>query len=488
MNKYFENFSMLVENDLEQAKLVIAAQDVLDRLQKIAEHLAELGAEEIMPLSDNMKAAFGADIAANFEKTADEAVQKALESVRGARDVIDSAILRVQGNMDGATPNDISASNDMADNTGIDDPTGIENDDSIGVDVDADAFNQEQNPDDEESLLNNPDSFGGAEAAGNALGRTKKESVKNRKSLNESFRKLGESVLMNESIGSLVSWVVADAKQNLTPAKFEKFREAVQANIEKDPIATAGWIGMKKKSVSNKAQTSKPTIAPSVKEDEFVLESMTTNERKARGVAKVIEANIIAYGSGKAAQVVNQFTSTDLNESSEKNLIEDFKKIFGMSPAAYSVKMKKQMTEDITSSTITPSNDPTPNSEESDMTNDEKSKALAGIGDIASTIANNPGNGNRPVASATATMPQDQQQAINNVRDRISNKTGKDPETVNDLLKDAPSVVGEDAGNEYEIFKSHSPKTLKLYVSKKEQEGKGNDTIVKKIKEYLGEK
>lgn len=480
MNKYFENFSMLVENDLEQAKLVIAAQDVLDRLQKIAEHLAELGAEEIMPLSDNMKAAFGADIAANFEKTADAAVQKALESVRGARDVIDSAILRVQGNMDNA-PNDLSSANDMADNTNINDPTGIENDDSMGDDIDADAVNQEN-----DSILDNPDAFGGAESAGNALGRVKKESISDKKSLSESLRKLGKNILMNESIGSMVSWVIEDAKHNLTPSKFEKFREEIQKNIDKDPIATVGWIGMKK-SISNKAQISKPTIAPSVK-DEFVLESMTTNERKARGVAKVIEANIIAYGSGKAAQVVNQFTSTDLNESSEKNLIEDFKKIFGMSPAAYSVKLKKSIIEDnTTTGTIAPSDNPDPNAT-SDMTQDQKSKALSGISDIASTIADNPGNGNKPVSTATASLPSDQQQAVNDVSDEIANKTGKEPETVNDLLKDAPSVVGEDTSDTIDdIISSHSPDTLRLYVSKKEAEGDDSE-VVKKIKAYLGDK
>lgn len=488
MNKYFKNFSMLVENDLEQAKLVIAAQDVLDRLQKIAEHLAELGAEEIMPLSDNMKAAFGADIATGFEKTADEAIQKALESVRGARDVIDTAITRVQGNMDGV-PNDISAPNDMADNTGIDDmaidgSTGIEDDNTVGNDLNLDAENQET----DDSILSNTDSFGGAEASDNALGRMKKESTTNKDSLTESFRDYGKQILMTESIGSLVSWVVDDAKNKLTPVKFQKFREAVQANVDKDPVATAGWIALKKKTVSAKAQESKPTVAPSAK-DEFVLESLTTIERKARGVAKVIEANIIAYGSGKAAQVVNQFTSTDLNESSTKNLIEEFKKIYGMSPASYSVKLKKEMTEDVTTSTISPTDAPTPSGTSDDLTNDQKSKALTGIGDIASTIADNPGNGNRPVASVTSTLPQDQQQAINTVKDKIADTTGKDPETVNDLLKDAPEIVGEEEKpnfkSEEDLIASHSDETLRAFIKKNEDEGKGNRRFVKKVKAAL---
>lgn len=485
MNKYFKDFRMLVEDDLEQAKLVIAAEDVLDRLQKIAEHLAELGAEEIMPLSDNMKAAFGADIAANFEKTADQAIQKALEAVRGARDIIDSSITRIQGNMD-ALPNDVGALNDMADDTGIDSNPAID------AEADQTAMDQEQTSDEQESLLDNPDSFGGADAATGALGRMKKESVKNKKAITESFRDLGKKVLMKESIGSLVSWVVEDAKANLSPEKFEKFRETVQANVKKDPIATAGWIGLKKETVAGKAQTTQPTIAPSVRND-FVLEKLTTSERKARGLAKVIEANIIAFGHGKASQVVNQFTSTDLNESSGKKLIEDFKNIFGMSPAAYSVKLKKEMLEDsntdATSSVISPSSDPDDSS--TTMTNDEKSKAMDGIGKIASEIANNPGNGNRPVASATAGLPADQQNALNGVKDAIADKNnGEEPETVNDLLKNVPDALGENElpeweKNENELIASHSPETLKAYVAKNEKEGKGDSRFVRKVRKYL---
>src|ERR1700691_4077279 len=91
------NFCKLLENDLEQAKLILAAKDVLDKLQKIAEHLAEIGAEDIMPISDNMKGVFGPDIAQQFEHSANENIQHALETVRNAKDAINDAILRVEG-------------------------------------------------------------------------------------------------------------------------------------------------------------------------------------------------------------------------------------------------------------------------------------------------------------------------------------------------------------------------------------------------------
>ena len=71
MNKYgLGKMSVLIENNLDQAKLLIATQDVIEKLQKIASRLAELNADEIMPLADSMKAAFGPEIAQQFEHVA----------------------------------------------------------------------------------------------------------------------------------------------------------------------------------------------------------------------------------------------------------------------------------------------------------------------------------------------------------------------------------------------------------------------------------
>lgn len=487
-----KSFTQLLENDLEQAKLVIAAQDVLDRLQKIAEHLAELGAEEIMPLSDNMKAAFGADVATDFEKTADQAIQQALETVRGARDVIDSAILRVQGNMD-AVPNSMGAPNDMADNTGVDD---------LNPAVDGDAMAQEADPNADNMLDDQvaaDDSFGGADAgADGSLGRGLKDSVKNRKALKENINtklhSLGMNVLMNESIGNLIKWVVEDASKRLSVADLAKFQDTIQNSFNKDPVATAGWVGMKKNSIAASAQTCEPSISPSARDSGYVLESLSVNERKVRGIAKVIEANIIAYGHGRAASVVNQFTSTDLNENSQKTIIEEFKNVFGMSPAEYSVKLKKSMKEDsssLTASTISPSLDPS-NSEsgDPDMTMNQKNNAGTGIASIASTVAAQPSAASNPVSMATSKLSAPEKLAVDTVSDEIESKTGSAPTTVSDLLKNAPSVLGENDivdSQTKELLSKYSPDQLKSFVAKKEAEGKGDTWSVKAIKKHLGE-
>ena len=44
-----------VEQDLDQAELVLAAKDMVDRLQKMAEDLAGMQVEDLMPLVDAMR-------------------------------------------------------------------------------------------------------------------------------------------------------------------------------------------------------------------------------------------------------------------------------------------------------------------------------------------------------------------------------------------------------------------------------------------------
>lgn len=100
MNKFgLSKMSLLIENNLDQAKLLIATQDVIEKLQKIASRLAELNADEIMPLADSMKAAFGPEVAQQFEHVASQSILAAQDSVRAAKDAIDSAVLKVEGKM-----------------------------------------------------------------------------------------------------------------------------------------------------------------------------------------------------------------------------------------------------------------------------------------------------------------------------------------------------------------------------------------------------
>ena len=498
MTKNTTNLAKLLENDLEQAKLVIAAQDVLDRLQKIAEHLAELGAEEIMPLSDNMKAAFGQDVAQEFEQSADQAIQQALSTVRGARDVIDGAILKVQGLMpqtdmgsnDQGTPAAPETSNDMA---------------SQQIDTDA---NQEMQAGDD-SILDGGDGgdgFDGSEASasqGEPMGRARKESVENKKALVESaYRTFGKKIIMNETLNSLVSWLLEDAAARLPADELKTFKDKVSIKLEQDPIALAGMIGFKKASVANLAQHTKPVLSPSAEEMGFKIESKwTPDERKARGIAKVIEANILAYGNGRAAQVVRQFTSTDLRENSETTLIETFKNIYGMSPSSYSVSLKKKMQEDITpTANPSPTEDTDPTSDptaqdvkpDSNMTNMQKANAAKGVAKIAATIGTNSANGQKPLASVMSTLSGPEKQAVSDVVDNIDDQTGEEPDQVGELLSKASSVIGEESPIHPELSSAYtkmvnnaSDDELKKMISYDDGKGRVPKELINLAKQKL---
>ena len=65
------NLRTLMEQDLDQAELVLAAKDMVDRLQKMAEDLASMQVEDLMPLVDAMRESFGTEQANAFSASVD---------------------------------------------------------------------------------------------------------------------------------------------------------------------------------------------------------------------------------------------------------------------------------------------------------------------------------------------------------------------------------------------------------------------------------
>ena len=92
-----ENLRTLLEQDLDQAELVLAAKDMVDRVQKMAEDLAEMQVEELMPLVDAMKEHFGPDQAQMFNSSVEATLQQALDTIKATRDGVDNAVLALTG-------------------------------------------------------------------------------------------------------------------------------------------------------------------------------------------------------------------------------------------------------------------------------------------------------------------------------------------------------------------------------------------------------
>ncbi len=99
------NLRTLMEQDLDQAELVLAAKDMVDRLQKMAEDLASMQVEDLMPLVDAMRESFGTEQANAFSASADATLAAALETIKATREQMDQSVMVLTG--EGAPANDM---------------------------------------------------------------------------------------------------------------------------------------------------------------------------------------------------------------------------------------------------------------------------------------------------------------------------------------------------------------------------------------------
>ncbi len=159
-----EHLRPLMEQDLDQAELVLAAKDMVDRLQKMAEDLASMQVEDLMPLTDAMRESFGTEQANAFSASADSVLAAALETIKGTREQMDQAVMVLTG--EGAPMNDMMGG-EMPPAGDMGDPMADPMDDDMAVPAE--------------------DEFAGDEAAagseGEPLGRIPKESLENAKKL-----------------------------------------------------------------------------------------------------------------------------------------------------------------------------------------------------------------------------------------------------------------------------------------------------------------
>ena len=100
-NKYRNNPRLHEQEDLEQAQSILAAKDLSDRLQKMAEDSAKMAVDDLMPLVDTMKEQFGIDRANAFNEIVKSTLQGVLDSIIKAKDETENAILTLQ---QGGTP------------------------------------------------------------------------------------------------------------------------------------------------------------------------------------------------------------------------------------------------------------------------------------------------------------------------------------------------------------------------------------------------
>jgi hypothetical protein len=127
--------------DLDQAEVLLAAKQVADDLQKMAENLASMQVEDLMSITNAMKEEIGLAEAEAFNAAAEAAIGGALEAVKSANDGVNNALMVAQGQ---APADDMSM--------------------DMGMDPEAPA--EDPMPDMDAPEMDAPeDEFGGADAA-----------------------------------------------------------------------------------------------------------------------------------------------------------------------------------------------------------------------------------------------------------------------------------------------------------------------------------
>ena len=136
--------SVVMEDELEQAEVMLAAQELVDELQKMVEDIAEMQVQKLMPIVDAMKEQVGFAQAEAYNNAVDSALGGLLDQSKSAKDAVENATLSARGEAP-ASPM----------------PT------DMGMDA-------EEEPMDADADMETPDDFGGDDAAAgedNSIGR-----------------------------------------------------------------------------------------------------------------------------------------------------------------------------------------------------------------------------------------------------------------------------------------------------------------------------
>lgn len=83
--------------DLDQAEVLLAAKQMADDLQKMAENLASMQVEDLMSITNAMKEEVGTAEAEAFTMSAEAAIGAALDAVKSANSQVTDALLVAQG-------------------------------------------------------------------------------------------------------------------------------------------------------------------------------------------------------------------------------------------------------------------------------------------------------------------------------------------------------------------------------------------------------
>ena len=105
-NESFRRFAynLLRESEVQQAQVVLAAQDMVDNVQKMSEQVSSMQFKDLPALCDQIKNQVGVDQAMQFNTDATAALAGLLQNLQGAKQQLDQALGVVTGQAAPAVP------------------------------------------------------------------------------------------------------------------------------------------------------------------------------------------------------------------------------------------------------------------------------------------------------------------------------------------------------------------------------------------------
>jgi len=196
---------VLIESELEKAELALAAKAMVKTLQDTAQRIAKMETDDVMPILDAMKSAFGPEVADKFNVVATDQIRAIRDAFKTANDQIGNEVLRMEKIANGEPATDMDMAPDLpapeadlgadlGDDMASDD-LGADDNADAGMDLGGDAdLGMDDAVADEEPVDYND----------SAAGRDRKESVNLDKRILESFRKkLREGVSATAACASI---------------------------------------------------------------------------------------------------------------------------------------------------------------------------------------------------------------------------------------------------------------------------------------------
>jgi len=132
-----KNLRRLLETEVSQAEVMMAAKKFAEELQEMVEKIGRLQNENLPPVTDQMRETYGTDSASAFQTQIYSAFQGVMDALYTAKNKVDDAV----SNM--AQTGQVTAPTDMDANVGVTPELGGDRDMEIDQDLDLDNIEDE---------------------------------------------------------------------------------------------------------------------------------------------------------------------------------------------------------------------------------------------------------------------------------------------------------------------------------------------------------